>query len=201
MSLVVPTAEPVIPTAEPIATLNVVAPSGVKTGQTFSVVAPNGESLSVPTPPEVAPGLVFPVIVPARFLQPPQQVTVTTVTHVTHVTNIYMAPTVTAVQGQPVGIASAVDVAKLYLHHYRDAASWRSTSRVQRNYASGTVTSNECLSLCANRRFQAHSWRSLGAAALAQDLWLHYDYRDGPATAVVRTEPAAVHDPGMCAYQ
>lgn len=77
-----------VPIGEPIATLNVVAPPNVKKNECFTVLAPSGESVSVPMPADVAPGEIFTCIVPPHVLQPPQALQQTTVTHITQITNV-----------------------------------------------------------------------------------------------------------------
>ena len=96
-----------LPMGEPLALLNVIAPAGVKSGQMFAVVAPSGETLSVPMPEDVGPGQMFTCIVPAHVLQPPTQITITHVTQITQ--NIYLMP---AVKADP-GLQHSDTVAKL----------------------------------------------------------------------------------------
>ena len=73
-----PMAEPVaVPVGEPTAPpplLTVLVPSGLRSGDTFAVQAPNGEFLSVQVPAGCLPGFPFSVIVPPHVLVAPATV-------------------------------------------------------------------------------------------------------------------------------
>jgi len=102
------------PLATPLATLNVVAPAGVKAGVNFFAVAPSGETLTVPMPPDVGPGQIFTCIVPAHVLMPPQMAQpVMEVTQITTITNIYQAPAVVRMEDPLPDLNKAATQAKL----------------------------------------------------------------------------------------